>query len=265
MYAPYYPIESTRTKPSHLFVLWQTAPVLLLIVFLLLPHAPQAETLRATANHWPPYISPKLPGRGLAMALVAEALKRNGYAIELRIEDLERALEGTRLGVYDLIVGVWQTEDRARELHFSEPFLTNDVRFITLAESMFEYEQVEDLQGLVIGTLNNYSYDTSFLDNNKLILVPRSHVLQNLNALLEGEIDLVVADRFTALHAINIYLPDSQSKFRFLKKPLEVRSLHIAVSRELPDHERIIENFNQTIKNMRSDGTYDAILRRYNF
>lgn len=261
--------RNTAAQPDNLFFrlrsVYRPLTTVLLLGILVLPAVPdaQAENLRVTADRWPPYISPELPGRGLAMALVTEALKRYDYGTELRIEELGRALEGTRLGVYDLVVGVWQTETRAKGLHFSDPFLVNDLRFITLSDNLIEYNQLEDLQSLMIGTLRDYAYNADFLNNNKLTRIPRSDVVQNLNALLEGEIDLAVTDRFTALHAIHNYLPDSRDRFRFLRKPLETRNLHIAVSRKRADHEQIVQQFNRAIKTMRADGTYDAILKNY--
>jgi len=42
-----------------------------------------------------------------------------------------------------------------------------------------------------------------------------------------------------------------------------VRGIHIGVSRENPDHEKIVAAFNKAIKEMKKDGSYDAIVAKH--
>ncbi len=42
-----------------------------------------------------------------------------------------------------------------------------------------------------------------------------------------------------------------------------VRGIHIGVSRENPDHEKIAADFNKAIADMKKDGSYDLIVSRH--
>ena len=101
--------------------------VLLVCTLLLSPLHAQQQELSMVANIWPPYVDEALPDNGLAMKIVDTAFKRAGYKTKLRIEKWEKALSGSKLGVYDVVGAVWKTESRKQKLLYSEPYLNNNI------------------------------------------------------------------------------------------------------------------------------------------
>ena len=52
-------------------------------------------------------------------------------------------------------------------------------------------------------------------------------------------------------------------KLEVLPQALNKRGVHIAVSKSNPAHAEIIARFNQALKSMKNDGTYDAIINKH--
>ena len=82
----------------------------------------------------------------------------------------------------------------------------------------------------------------------------------HLVRLVNGEADLAVGDEWVLRHEIKQYLRSSAGQLELLPRPLDVRDLHIAVSRQHPRHERIIADFDAAIAAMREDGTFQKII-----
>ena len=100
----------------------------------------QAQDLTVVANIWPPYVDEALPDNGLAIKIVTTAFKRAGYEPKLRIEKWEKALSGSKLGVYDVVGAVWKTDSRKEKLLFSNPYLNNNIVFVSRSGSDIKYK-----------------------------------------------------------------------------------------------------------------------------
>lgn len=224
-----------------------------------------ATTLNVVhSGKWPPYADASLPGQGLAVDIVTTALKRAGYSIVVRTDSLDRILEGGAVGVYDVFATPWYSDARNRYLDFSEPYLQSRVRFIKRKDKPYTYHSLDDLKGVMIGTVKNYAYDEKFNESRSIIKIPENNLVQNLYKLVQGHIDLTLDDDRVLRYELNRYMPHTMSKLEILPTPLAVRGIRIGVSRENADHARIVAAFNKAIKAMKKDGSFDAILARHN-
>ena len=221
---------------------------------------PRAETLSLVADEWPPYVDESLPHGGLAIDLVTAAFARAGYGTQFSRQDWNHALEGARIGVYDVVANIWQTPERARDLDFSEAYLVNDIRFIKRKSSPFTYERVDDLQGLLVGVVKGYAYPQEFADYPAVAKIVHPALLPALNGLVQGKYDLVVGDKQVIDYTLRQFLPNEAKDLEFLDKSVGQSPLHIAVSRSNPKHGKIVEDFNRAMREMREDGTYQSIL-----
>jgi polar amino acid transport system substrate-binding protein len=215
------------------------------------------------SGNWPPYADAGLPGQGLAVEIVTTALQRAGYTTYMRIDSLDRILKGGALGVYDVFATPWYSDARNKYLDYSEPYLQSYIRFIKKKSKDFHYESLGDLNGVMVGTVRDYAYDQAFNDSRSIIKIPEANLVQNLLKLTQGRIDLTLDDELVLKYEINRYMPHSMSDLEMLPKPLAVRGIHIGVSRENPDHAKIVAAFNKAIKDMKKDGSFDAIVAKH--
>jgi polar amino acid transport system substrate-binding protein len=234
---------------------------LIALILLTFANTIGATELKITASTWPPYVSDQLYGDGVATVLTEAALKRAGYEATTTIEPWPAALEMTLAGTYDVITSVWRTEERASQLSFSEPLMTNYIIFIKRDDSGIVYNDRSDLNGLRIGVVTDYAYSEEPYDTTGIDISKGGSAQDNIKRLLAGELDLVVADGRVAAYEINELV--AAKELSIIRDPLATRGLRIAVSKQRPDHAEIIAAINASIAQMRIDGSYNAILATF--
>jgi polar amino acid transport system substrate-binding protein len=239
--------------------------ILLLIVGLSLANTSvfAETTVKLMANTSPPYTDAKLPEEGLAMELVKHIYSRTSYSPEITIQGWSRAVEGAQLGVYDGLASVWYTESRNKDLMFSEPYLSSKLIMVKLRARPGRLRSLADLSGRRLGIRADYAYGIDFEAIPNVILVEENHLIQNLLSLLNGSVDVVIGDQRTMAMQITDYLGDHRSKFEVIKIDLPNRERHVAASRDLAGHKEMIAAFNRALAESRKDGSYDAILTKW--
>lgn len=226
--------------------------------------AGRSYALSVVAKEEPPYISNKLPGQGLSAKIVKTAFERAGYPVTFSFESWPRAYEGVQIGVFDIVGSIWYTDERARDFAFSEPYLYHEIKFVKRkSDTEIKFTSLNDLDGLVIGTLEGYAYDDVFLKSRKFIKIPQNYLLQNLLKLSLGDIDLTLGDERKIRYELNEYMKGQFDDFEILPKSLIRRGTHIAVSRSNAEYKKIIDAFNKAIESMKQDGSYEKILHEY--
>ncbi len=249
-----------QSKPGIIHIVVSIFITALVLAF---PAQAADKALRVALEHWPPYIDKDHAQYGLATELVMAALGRAGYSTETTFENWTTALEGAGIGAYDVIVAAWYSSEREELFEFSKPYFYNEIKFIKLKSKPFVYNDFSDLEGLYIGTVENYAYSPGFDTSHKLIRIPATTLVDNLSLLQRDQIDLTLDDEWVILHQIKKYMPASMERFEFLDKPLDVRGLHLMVSRNNPSHKQIVNDFDRAIIDMKSDGSFDAIAKKY--
>ncbi len=204
-----------------------------------------------------------MPNKGIASQIVVEALTRAGYTSEIKFDKWERVLQGAKMGVYDIIITAWKTPQREKNLYFSDAYLKNEIVLVSRKLNKFEYNKYSDLYGQVIGTIRGYAYDTKFINDNNLIKLEANRLTQNLLALMNGKIDLAIGDKYLVQYEINKFMGKNASKFQIQKKPLSVKNLTIAISKQTKNAKIILSAFNKEIKKMKQDGTIKRIIAAY--
>ena len=239
--------------------------VLLLALFFsyMLTHAEPSKELRVTASPWSPYVSRSLPGNGVAVSIATAALQRAGYTSTFALQQWPDDLEKTRLGVYDMIASLWFTEERARDLVFSDPVMVNRIKLVVRADSDIKLSKPEALKGYRVGVVEDYAYTQGVYSKLRVEIIKAATVEENLQRLLAGEIDIAVTDEQVAFYTLNHKIPDGIRKIRFARDALSTRKLSVAVSRKRSDAEQIVSDFNQALQAMKDDGTHMDILHQF--
>lgn len=76
--------------------------------------------------------------------------------------------------------------------------------------------------------------------------------------------DLALIDSWTAQQSL-ISSKNIGEHLSLIPTALIQQSLHAAISLKRKDHKEIAAAFNQSLKEMREDGSYQALLERHNF
>lgn len=221
------------------------------------------KDVQLMANTSPPYSDVKLPEQGLALQLVAHVFSGTEYSASIKIENWSRALEGAGLGVYSGLAAAWYSDERAKTLEFSEPYLSSKLILLKARSNIGDYYGLQDLAGKRIGVIPDYAYGIDFDAIEDVVLVEENHDIQNLLNLLDGSVDFVVGDRRTLMHQINEYLFKRKGELAIARVSLPQVQRHVALSRDLPNHKKILEQFNKSLADNRKDGSIAAIVKKW--
>lgn len=230
----------------------------------LLPVQAASERLTVGALvDYPPFSDLGRPQLGFANDLLATAMKRAGYEVEIAMIPWNRALAGVQDGTYDILTCVWKTPERERFLTFTAPFAVNRLVFAQRANEDFVYQSLDDLTGRTIGTIPGYAYDEAFLKATNFTREEAANVATNLRKLSAGRLDLTVEDELILRFIINTQLPDLKMMLELAPGALSENPLHFGVSKRRPDADQIARAFNAALSDMRGDGSYDHLLEKH--
>lgn len=221
------------------------------------------QELRLLANTSPPYADASLPGEGLALELVRHVFARTDYAPRITIENWSRAVEGTRMGVYDALASVWYSADREQDMLFSAPYLESNLIILKLRKNRRPYTSLQELAGRRLGVRRDYAYGVDFTAVPNLTLVEEDLLASNLLNLLNGKVDFVIADQRTANMQLHELLKDRITEFEVLDIELPPVARHVAAARTWPGHEAMIAAFNAALVATQADGSLQAIIDRW--
>jgi polar amino acid transport system substrate-binding protein len=219
--------------------------------------------LRLMANTSPPYADIRLPERGLALELVEHVFSGTAIKTDISIENWSRAVEGAKLGVYNGLAAAWYSDERAEELLFSEPYLSSKLIILKRRKETRHFTSLKQLSGARIGVRTDYAYGVDLASIPRLTQVQENHLIQNLLNLQNGRVDFVIGDRRTIIHQLNEYMSDKLNLFSVTDIKLDPVARHVAVSRSLEGHEKIIAEFNAALAATRKDGSHQAIVDKW--
>ena len=237
---------------------------MMIVVILLIVAVLNANKVVTTVSDpWPPFVFDNGVNDGLAVEIIREALKTQGYEIKHQNVPWNRALLGTKEGTYDLITSIWMSEERKQDYLYSVHFMTNTIKFIKLKDDPFDFENMGSLKGKRIGLISGYSYQEDFINAGNYQKDEVNDFITNIRKLLAGRIDLTVEDEIVARALIAEHLPSAYDKIEFVNKPLDEKKLFVVSGLKNPRHKELINAFNKGFQIIRENGTYDKILSKY--
>ena len=225
-----------------------------------------AEKLKLTTVDWQPFFGHDLPEKGFFSAIAREAFKRAGYEIDIEFQPWKRALESTKKGKYDGLLGAYYNEERTKFLNYSDVVFENKDVFISTDQTLKTYQNLEDLKKYRIGTLRGTAYSDE-LKEQGFIITETDHDTQSIRMLLKDRLDLILMSQthFQYLLEHNESFQEKKDEMMLLNKPFRTYSLYCPLSKQLENSEEIINRFNSALDEMRKDGTFKEIINRFGF
>ncbi len=239
---------------------------------LLAGSAAVADEIRIRADEWLPYnggSNMKPPGYMIEMAkLIAE---RNGHTIQYRHMPWEDALDGTRQGSFDCVVGAYKSDAEG----FAFPargWGYGDNAFFGFSDNPWRYSGIASLEGVRVGVLEGYSYGDeldAYIEQHKddasrIVVVPvvGRAIVKLIANLVSRRIDVFLEDSNVAAYGI------AQSKMEegrivALGEASEAEEVHIACTPADPRGRRYADMFDAGLTQLRASGELAQILAKY--
>ncbi len=223
------------------------------------------ETIRLATVQWEPYYGRGLKNQGYISEITRKAFERAGYEVEIRFMPWKRAIHDTKNGHYDGLMGLYHTKERAEWLNYSESIAAIRIVLFSHKEKDITYSKLSDLKPYKIGIERGFAYTEEFDSADFLQKEPVREGMLNYKKLLKGRIDLVAASEKVFLHMVNSKGENASDKLRVIEPPLTVSRIYNGITRKKKGHEKIVADFNQGLKQIKQDGTFDEILRNHGF
>ena len=222
-------------------------------------HAAEAK-VQLASDVWPPFTNEFGKPR-LATELVHLALTRSGYKPETVILDNWTVPSDLKADKYDGCGALWKSAEREEYLLFSKPYLESRLHLVGQKGSDVSITDLSALKGKRIALVKGYAYGPIVDDAEGLKVVYGDDDIENLKMLISDQADYALVDALLIQHAKKEKPEKCEEFLVFATEPLSINPLHLALRKNLPNAAEIIDQFNQTIRMMQADGSYNRVLR----
>ncbi|WP_299231187.1 transporter substrate-binding domain-containing protein [uncultured Halomonas sp.] len=191
--------------------------------------------------------------------------------IERECEWVEQGWDGIIPGLlarkYDAIMSSMAiTEERRNKVLFSEPYYSNPSVWVTQAGQEIDIEDRDSLKGLSVGVQRGTIRDNYITDTYGDIVDVRRYATGEDLALdvRTGRLDTAFMYYPLALSALDVDAEGSNivTSSPLIREPKSYFGHGVAVAFH-PRDEALAEQFNEALRQIKQDGTYDELMRKY--
>ncbi|MBK3493796.1 amino acid ABC transporter substrate-binding protein [Viridibacillus sp. YIM B01967] len=198
---------------------------------------------------------------GFDVDIAKELAKRLDVKAKFVAQDFSGLIPGLQKGKFDVLVSqVTITEDRQKQLDFTEPYITNDVKVI-VKEDNTSVKSVDDFKGkkIAVGLGTN---DEAFLRNELMEKVGKfqintyDDVITSLKDLDVGRVDATINN----VYALKPIIEENGFKVKAVGEPVKSDKAAVAVKK---GNKELVEAMNNALADMKKDGTYKEIFVKW--
>lgn len=225
----------------------------------------KAELVRIAAGEWPPYLSAELHQNGAVAHLISDIFLEEGLEVEFTFLPWGRAYAEAANGDYDL-TAVWMHKaEREKDFVFSEPVLNEQFVFFHLKSFPFDWNELSDLQNLMIGGGIKYSYGPEFdaaLKSGDLHIERVSTDHQNFSKLLLHRVHIFPQEVNVGYSSLRKgFSKEEVEQVTHHSKPLLNNSSYLMFPKHFKSSEELLSKFNKQIKRFKKSGRYESYFK----
>lgn len=223
----------------------------------------QAQDVSLTTTNWAPFYGSELEQGGFITSIVSESFKASGYTSQIEFNQWKEAMRLVKSGEKDVLVGAYYSDERAQDYHVSIPIYSVmtgiikqqglDLDFYSSFEMLNQYK-IGKMEGSVI----SQSFDAFPFQNIQGYSVAE----EGIKALANGDINLY-ADNLSVVKSIASRIGMDPSKLSMVQPPIEKNDLYVMISKNIPEAEKIRDDFNAGFIMIQTNGTYEKILKQF--
>lgn len=219
------------------------------------------ESIEISTGEWPPFLGAELPEQGVIARLIRDIFAEAGIKVQFTFLPWSRAMHDTLNGKY-AATAVWMfAEDRAKNFIYSEPVLDEKFVFFYRKSQPLFWQQLTDLQGMIVGGVSGYSYGPDFdaaVKNYIIGLDTVGSIEQNFRRLALGRVDVVAEEISVGYHILQQRMPDIATQISHHPQPLLINQSFLLFPKTNLQSDALNNLFNQLLQEFRASGRYDS-------
>lgn len=228
-----------------------------------------AEDILVVADPWCPYnCAPESDAPGYIVEIAKHAFESKGHRIVYQTIPWARAIDGTRNGTYDAIIGLGR--DEAPDMIFPEQEIgIASHSFYVTEQSDWTFTGLASLQGVTLGVIKDYSYGTLYddyiqanTDNAERVftIAGNDSLQRTVRMLASGRIDVLVEDQ----NVLDYHLLAHGEKNQFIQAGIYAKEkIYMAFSPANKTSAEYALLFDEALQELKKSGKLSDILNKY--
>ncbi|MCK8102295.1 substrate-binding periplasmic protein [Pseudoalteromonas sp. 2CM36K] len=217
--------------------------------------------LNISSGEWPPFLSESLPHKGVVAHLITDIFAQANIKVNFTFLPWPRAYHDTINDKY-AATAVWMFEQqRAEDYFYSEPVLNERFVFFYHKQRPFDWQNLNDLKGLLLGGGLAYSYGKEFdkaADEGLFDMSRVSTTEQNFQRLAMGRIDAFAEEQSVGYHILAGQLPTIKNAIVHHPRPLLINKSFVMFPKNNKHSKQRLEIFNRQLLKFKQSGRYQA-------
>ena len=238
--------------------------LLLVFIVTIFSLSAYAKTVKLATTEWAPFVGKKLKNNGFTTDIIKHAFKAVGYDIKIKIIPWKRVLSQVKKGKYDAGYPAYDSADRRKVYNYSETFGSGPIVMFKRKDRDITWNSLDDLKKFNVGVVRGYVNEKKFDADTtiKKTIVNKDHQL--LKMLHKGKIDFACMDKAAGIHLLNTdkKLIPVKDDITFVNNPLIDHKLFLIFSKSSKSDQKL-KDFNEGIKKIKSNGTFDKIMKSH--
>lgn len=194
--------------------------------------------------------------------IIGKAFSHGGVEVEIRQMPWQRALRATAEGVFEGVAPVYYSREREQEFSYSMPFWSVNEVFVSLEDSGISYDgDIASLKGKTIGVVRG-ALPGIELETMGGQVETVDTFSQSIMMLFHRRVDVVLMPE-------EVYHIASESGEGYGVPGLQVLGdfgtydVCVAISKKVAGASELVARFNQGLKKIIMDGTFDAVIAHH--
>jgi len=228
------------------------------------------DVIKFCEDPWPPYtigVETGEPTGGVATDIIKEIFRRIGKKVDLRLYPWTRCLNQMKTGERDALMLLTKNKQRQTYMVYSDKIFENrDLIWYKKNRKggPIEWSSFKDLRNFTIAKSSGYNYGDKYIEAEKKYKFKVDVAYSDkfgFSKILYDRVDIFFCNEAAAKEMFKTN-PKFKGKFQYAKKPLKTVDLFLAISKK-SKAVALIPQINNTISDMKKDGTIKKIINKY--
>ena len=238
-----------------------TRIIFITLLFLRPVLAQDSIVLPIATEHYPPYemLEPIAGLKGFDYEVMEEIYTRLGYQLDVAFLPWKRALSYTQLGDVVGILTCAHKKEREEYMIFSDPISTRvDGYYVRAGFSGPKPKSLKDVRGQRVASVSAYT-SLKTLEDAGLNPMSANDTKAAIGMLQRARFDYLYLNQQSTDFIINQQNISEQFDFY----PIVKKYFYFCFSKKYKGVNKLLKEFNQMLKAIKADGTYEKIHNKY--
>jgi polar amino acid transport system substrate-binding protein len=229
------------------------------------------KNLTLTSDYWCPWVCSDSQNPGFSVEVAQAIYKPLGYNVTVQPMSWVKSIAAARSGKITAAIGGDKMDTSISDFVFPEtPIAVQSNIFVSLKKANFEYKNINSLKKLKIGIVSGYHFDGEIgqyieqnYGNSRIIMqaLGKNASENMLKKLAIGKVNLYVDDA----DVINYLLQKAKiaDQITIGSKVGNDMASYLIFSPALPNSKGLAAEFDEGMKRIKADGSYDSIMAKY--